>query len=58
MQGMLYPDSWHFYGCGLLYKYIVVGCDLPCIVYVCVYNNKTFSYTSKSLFILTSLGST
>ena len=29
-DALLYPDSWHLYGCGLLYN-IVVECDLLCM---------------------------
>ena len=45
---MLYPDSWHLYGCGFLHNSIVVECDLP---YMCMYKIiNLFLYTSKSLF--------
>ena len=60
---MLYPDSWHFYGCEYRINPEVVECDLPHSLYMYVQNNKTFSFIFLSLSLLsecsyTSLGST
>ena len=48
---LLYPDSWHLYGCGLLsgINSVVVECDVP---YVCMYKIIKLFLTLLSLFFI------